>query len=72
MVESFSLTFESCVRGYHVYYEIWTATEGKTLLCERETRSREDPFAVFLFPLPFGLIERQTLVIPSMNYCQHR
>ena len=41
-----SFGFASCVCGYHVYQEIWTATEGETLLCSRETRSREDPFAV--------------------------
>ena len=41
-----SLGFASCVRGYHVDQEIWTATEGEILLYNRETRSREDPFAV--------------------------
>ena len=44
MAESFGCA--SCVRGYHVYQEIWTATEGDTLLCHRKTRSREDHFAV--------------------------
>ena len=34
------------MRGYHVYQEIWTATEGDTLLCHRKARSREDHFAV--------------------------
>ena len=29
-----------------MYQEIWTATEGETRICSRETRSREDPFAV--------------------------
>ena len=38
--------FASCVRGYHVYQEIWTKTEGETLFCSKETRSREEPFAV--------------------------
>ena len=41
-----SFGFASCVRGYNVYQEIWTATEGETLLCHREARSREDHFAV--------------------------
>ena len=36
----------SCVHGYDIYQEIWTAMEGETLLCSREMRSREDPFAV--------------------------
>ena len=30
-----SFGFASCVRGYHVYQETWTATEGETLICSR-------------------------------------
>ena len=41
-----SFSFASCVRGYHVCQEIGTTTEGDTLLCHRNTRSREDHFAV--------------------------
>ena len=32
-----SFGFASCVRGYHVYQEIWTATEGETLICAQTT-----------------------------------
>ena len=39
-----SIGFASCVRGYHVYQEIWTPSEGETLICSRETSNREDPF----------------------------
>ena len=36
-----SFGFASCVRGYHVCQEIWTATEGDTLLCpERHVAER--------------------------------
>ena len=31
---------------YHVYQEIWTATEGDALFCHRKTHSTEDHFAV--------------------------
>ena len=41
-----SFGFASCVRGYHVYQEIWTATEGDSLLCHRTIRIKEDHFAV--------------------------
>ena len=41
-----SYGFASCVHGYHVYQEILTAMEGETLLCSREMRNREVPFAV--------------------------
>jgi len=27
---------ESCVRGYHIYKEIWDASIGEYLLCKRE------------------------------------
>ena len=26
----------SCIRGYHVYQEVWTAAVGEELVCERE------------------------------------
>ena len=41
-----SIAFAICVRGYHVYQEIWTPAEGETLICSKETRNREDSFAV--------------------------
>ena len=27
---------DSCVRGYHVYKDLWNATPGETLTCIRE------------------------------------
>ena len=39
-----SFRLASCVHGYHVYQEIWMAMDGETLLCSRETNSREDSF----------------------------
>ena len=55
-----SFGFASCVRGYHVYQEIWTATEGETMICSRETRSREDPFAVAVVHLVHFLLAART------------
>ena len=43
-----SFTFTSCVRGYHVYKDIWNPTVGETLNCEREARNAQDPYAVCL------------------------
>ena len=43
-MECFS--FESCVRGYHVYKDIWKANDGEQLPCQCETSNRSDPFAV--------------------------
>ena len=35
-----------CVRGYHVYKEIWEAAVGEILVCEREPRNAADRYAV--------------------------
>ena len=35
-----------CVRGYHVYREIWEAAVGQVLICEREPRNVKDRYAV--------------------------
>ena len=37
---------ESCVRGYHIYKDIWEASIGEELPCQRESGNRADPFAV--------------------------
>ncbi len=37
---------EAMVRGYHVYREIWDATVGEELDCQRETANVLDTFAV--------------------------
>ena len=35
-----------CVRGYHVYKEIWEAATGEILICEREFHNGRDRYAV--------------------------
>ena len=37
---------ELCVRGYHLYKDIWEAAIGEELQCERETRNTKDRYAV--------------------------
>ena len=34
---------QSCVRGYHVYQNVWTLS---VVECVRESRNYEDPYAV--------------------------
>ena len=41
-----SFSVSSSVRGYHVYKDIWEATEGEVLPCTRELHNLRDPFAV--------------------------
>ena len=36
----------SCVRGYHIYKDIWDAVIGEELQCEREPDNRSDRYAV--------------------------
>ena len=36
----------SCIRGFHIYKEIWTPFIGERLGCACEWSSREDPFTV--------------------------
>ena len=40
------LEVAGCIRGYHVFQEIWTATVGEILACEREPTNEKDRYAV--------------------------
>ena len=40
------LIIPSCIRGYHVYGEIWTAVLDEQLFCEREIGNVLDRYAV--------------------------
>ena len=35
-----------CIRGYHIYQEIWMAAVGEELVCEREPHNSHDRYAV--------------------------
>ena len=35
-----------CVRGYHIYRQVWGASIGETLVCEREQANDKDRYAV--------------------------
>ena len=41
-----SYRMESCIRGFHIYNEVWTPFIGERLGCARERSNREDSFAV--------------------------
>ena len=43
-MEEFERIF--CIRGYHVYKEIWEAAAGEVLMCEREPHNALDRYAV--------------------------
>ena len=46
---------DSCIRGYHVYKEIWQAAVGEELECDREHGNTKDRYAV--------AVRRQGIVI---------
>jgi hypothetical protein len=35
-----------CIRGYHIYNDIWTAVIGEELICQRELTNPTDAYAV--------------------------
>ena len=37
---------ESCIRGYHIYKDVWVAVIGEDLSCEREPLNHVDRYAV--------------------------
>ena len=37
---------ESCVKGYHIYQELWEAVIGEELQCQRERDNPTDIYAV--------------------------
>lgn len=39
----------SCVRGYHVYQEVWTPVIGEELVCRREMGNVQDRYAVGIY-----------------------
>ena len=40
--------YQSCIRGFHVYQQVWSPAVGEIVSCERETTNRHDPFAVMV------------------------
>ena len=44
-----------CVRGYHIYKDIWQGSIGDTLVCERQLSNLKDRYAV-------AVIEHGTVV----------
>ena len=43
-MERFSI--DSCVRGYHVYNDIWEASVGEELPCQYKDRHTADPYDI--------------------------
>ena len=37
-----------CIRGYHLYKEVWKALLGESLVCEREPENAFDRYTLWL------------------------
>ena len=51
--EEDSTTISSCVRGYHVYNQIWNPSVGDGLDCQQDSTNTNDCYAVYL---PIGAL----------------
>ena len=51
-METFQI--ESCVRGHHIYKDIWNSSSGEELNYSREIENTKDPFSV--------VVKRRTIV----------
>ncbi|CAH3013886.1 unnamed protein product [Porites evermanni] len=45
-MEATTYSFRSCIRGYHVYKDIWDSVVGEVLDCEHEPDNPHDTHAV--------------------------
>lgn len=57
--------FDSCIRGYHQYQEIWTPILGEFLSSLRELGNRHDPFCVKVIKEGIGTVGRVAKKISS-------
>ena len=71
-MDEVTFIFDSCIRGYHVYKDLWNATPGKGLTCIRERGNRNDVFAVAVQSDGniVGYIPRQISCICTLFICR--
>ena len=56
MEELHVLERRCCIRGYHVYKELWAAGLGEVLTCEREPDNASDRYAVAVSTMDNSII----------------
>ncbi len=49
MADTYSFDIPSCIRGHHIYHEVWTPTIGERLECRREMTNIVDRYAVCVY-----------------------
>ena len=68
VVSSLSLSFNSVIRGFHVYKDVWEPQTDEILICVRESANLHDPFAVAVTkgPMVVGHIPRRISALCSL------
>ena len=56
-MSSYMYTVETVVRGYHMYKEVWDATIGQVLPCQKEHGNVHDPYAVTVLEREVSLLD---------------
>ncbi len=49
MADTYSFDIPSCIRGHHIYHEVWTPTVGERRECIREMTNIVDRYAVGVY-----------------------
>ena len=47
---------DTCVRGFHVYKDVWRPVIGEELRCQREEDNPRDPYAVAVTKSRTGVV----------------
>ena len=47
---------DTCVRGFHVYEDVWRPVIGEELRCQREEDNTRDPYAVVVTKSRTGVV----------------
>jgi len=51
-------TLSSCIRGYHVYKDIWDPPVSKVVVCKHENRNPRDPQRD-----PYGVVMKDSVTV---------
>ena len=70
-MDEVTFILDSCVRGCHVYKDLWNATPGETLTCKRERGNRNDVFVQSNGNI-VGHIPRKISCICTLFICRGR
>ena len=67
-----SFSVPSMVRGYHIYKDLWDASIGEEMSCQRKAENYTDPFAVAVMKDDniVGHVPRKISTVCSLFLCR--